>query len=159
MTAGESADSNKAFSEAARHLQEGNLGKASEIASGVLAVLPGDADANYIYARCLIETGDLERALAHLEKAISTQSSFTEAHCAVGMLNQMIGRNDAALAAFTKTLELYPSHLQANMSLGLLYCNWGKFPQALALVEKVISTQQRSCRGSFCARGVPAWRR
>ena len=157
MTAGESEDSSKGISEAARHLEEGNLGKASEIASGVLAVLPDDAGANYIYARYLAETGDLERAHAHLEKAISAQPAFTDAHHAVGVLNQMVGRNDTAMAAFTKALELDPSHLQSNLSLGLLYCNWGKFKEALALVEKVISVNSEVAAAHFvrgeCLRG------
>ncbi|MBT3551316.1 MAG: tetratricopeptide repeat protein [Rhodospirillaceae bacterium] len=157
MTAGTNEAINKAISEAATHLEEGNLAKASEIASGVLAVLPDDARANFIYARCLIDTGDLQRAHAHLAQAIASQPSFADAHHAVGVLNQMVGRNDAAVAAFTKALDFDPSHLQANLSLGLLHCNLGKFDEALALVEKVISINSEVAAAHFvrgeCLRG------
>ena len=138
MKMGKSEDSNKSISEAIRHLEEGDLAKAFQIASDVLAVMPNDADANFICARHLIETGDMDRSQDHLEKAISVRPSFTDAHHAVGVLNQIVGRNDAAIAAFTKALELDPSHLQANLSLGLLYCNSGNLADALFLVEKVI---------------------
>jgi len=144
-----SGDSNKAISEAIRYFEEGDLVQAFELASGVLAAAPNDADANFICARHLIETGDMERSQNHLEKAISARPSFTDAHHAVGVLNQMSGRYNAAMAAFTKALELDPSHLQANLSLALLYCNSGNLTEALVHVGKVLSVNTEVAAAHF----------
>jgi tetratricopeptide (TPR) repeat protein len=86
---------------------------ASEAAFQAVLQDPGNLDKNVTYAKALIDEGDIEGAIAVLERLVLLFPDRAELHVTLGQLYQRIGSDaaaaqayDAALAAPTSTPEL-----------------------------------------------------
>jgi tetratricopeptide (TPR) repeat protein len=116
---------------------------ASEAAFQAVLQDPGNLEKNITYARTLIDEGDIEGAIAVLERLVLLYPDRAELHVTLGQLYQQIGSNaaaaqayEAALAAPTTTPEIREqaeaarrqalgeasaSHLSGSLFAGMQY--------------------------------------
>jgi tetratricopeptide (TPR) repeat protein len=100
-------------------LELGRLGDAADILTRVLSAAPDDFVAHVGMAIIGEEEGDLDRAIAHMERALETQSSNAAIH---GELKRLYGRRDG--------VEPAKVHLTGG-ALARLYIKGGNNPQAV----------------------------
>ncbi len=100
-------------------LELGRLGDAADILTRVLSAAPDDFVAHVGMAIIAEEEGDLDRAIAHMERALEAQSSNAAIH---GELKRLYGRRDG--------VEPAKVHLTGG-ALARLYIKGGNFSQAV----------------------------
>ncbi len=100
-------------------LELGRLGDAADILTRVLSAAPDDFVAHVGMAIIGEEEGDLDRAIAHMERALEAQSSNAAIH---GELKRLYGRRDG--------VEPTRVHLTGG-ALARLYIKGGNYPQAV----------------------------
>jgi tetratricopeptide (TPR) repeat protein len=80
----------------------------------VLAADPAQARALVLRANLLVETEDLDGALASAQAAVSADAKLADGHLAVGVIQQERDELEAAAAAYAKYLQLAPDGLYAQ---------------------------------------------
>jgi tetratricopeptide (TPR) repeat protein len=100
-------------------LELGRLDDAADILTRVLSACPDDFVAHVGMAIIGEEEGDLDRAIAHMERALETQSSNAAIH---GELKRLYGRRDG--------VEPTKVHLTGG-ALARLYIKGGNYSQAV----------------------------
>lgn len=78
---------------------------ASEAAFQAVLQDPGNLDKNVTYAKALIDEGDIEGAIAVLERLVLLFPDRAELHVTLGQLYQRIGSDAAAAQAYQSALE------------------------------------------------------
>src|SRR4051812_12869151 len=78
---------------------------ASEAAFQAVLQDPGNLDKNVTYAQALIGEGDIEGAIAVLERLVLLFPDRAELHVTLGQLYQRIGSDAAAAQAYGAALE------------------------------------------------------
>ncbi len=85
------------------------------------------------------ESGDLEKAIAHVEKAISINPDDSYAYLVLGQIKNSIGDQEAANASFKKAIECDQENTDAICTLASLCQDQGKVPEAIRLYEKAVA--------------------
>lgn len=87
-----------------------------------LEVTTGNYAAHNNLARALLEKGDREEALRHLNMALMFHPAFPQAHNNMGVLLAAEGRMESALSHFSRAIDLRPDFAEAhyNMANALL---------------------------------------
>src|SRR3569832_403411 len=80
-------------------------GAASAAAFQALLKDPGNLDKNVTYAKALIDEGDIEGAIAVLERLVLLYPDKAELHVTLGQLYQRIGSAAAAAQAYNAALD------------------------------------------------------
>jgi len=90
------------------------------------------AEDHYYAALDLMADGNLEKAVAEYEAAVSADPSFTEAMHGLARALQDLQRYDDAIQVANKIAELDPDDVLAHTSLSVLYQKKGMIPEAEA---------------------------
>jgi tetratricopeptide (TPR) repeat protein len=94
--------------------------------NGVIAVALG-----YAYYR----KGELDKARAEMERAISINPLYPLAHTGLGVVLLTENRDEEAKSAFERALELKPDYPEAHLYLGVVYRRAGNEDAAQAEME------------------------
>jgi Flp pilus assembly protein TadD len=83
-------------------------------------------------AGALIARGEVDEAIAHIEKALALRPDYAEARNNLGLALASRGRVDEALEQYRKSLELQPAYAEAHNNLGVLLAHRGQLEDAIA---------------------------
>ncbi len=97
-----------------------------------LAVTADNEDAHFGLAIILIERGQGEQAVPHLEAALRINPQYAEAHVQLGMLLSMAGRSADAIPHYEAALAIDPYLSDAHEFLGIELFNQGTFTEAMS---------------------------
>jgi tetratricopeptide (TPR) repeat protein len=106
----------------------------------VLEDYPDNHEAEYSLALLLVETGREGEALAWLERAADGLPERTRIRYNLGLLQQQLGRLDAAEGNLRSAVEAEPSNLDYLYALADHYARRGDFRRALAVADQMIAT-------------------
>ena len=99
-----------------------------EEAEGLLLELLADDDEAIVHrtlAGVYVETGDEDRAIQHLHKALQIYERLPEAHFMLGQLLARRGEHAEAAREYLLELEMAPTHAAANLRLAEAYRSLG----------------------------------
>ena len=83
--------------------------------------------------------GNIVKALEYLNVAYSVLPNDYETNRLLGVANGIQGRNDQAIAFFTKCIQLEPENAGAYVNLGNAYYNGGQPEQGAAMHQKALA--------------------
>jgi tetratricopeptide (TPR) repeat protein len=83
--------------------------------------------------------GDPETAIDFLEKAVSLNPEFIQAHSTLASAYFMQGRLDESIAAANKALALEPTFAVAHNNLALAYFEKGAYEKAVEHCDKAVA--------------------
>jgi len=93
---------------------------------------------NGIAKSALIENANrLEQAVAALEKSVSGEVPFAEAHNSLGVACARLGRNDAAARNYRSAIELNTHLVSARMNFANLLLEQKKYQRAIAGYQQI----------------------
>jgi tetratricopeptide (TPR) repeat protein len=107
------------------------------------ALRPDNPVAHHNLGGTLHLKGDLEGAIACLEKAISLDPKFADAHFSLGLVLQARGDLEGAIARFRQALLLDPKFAPAYSNLGACLGKKGDWKDAIACVKKAIDLDRK----------------
>ncbi|MEQ8170707.1 MAG: hypothetical protein ABRQ38_17605 [Candidatus Eremiobacterota bacterium] len=93
-------------------------------------IIPDTPRGNYYEATVLLKTGNYERALYFLDKALELNENFIEALMAKGYILALRGNLKEGKDCFLKILSLNKEFPGVHYNLGLIYKNSGDFDDA-----------------------------
>ncbi len=91
----------------------GKVEEALAEAKALAKAYPEDWFIHDVLASMLWKSGEPEKALACLDRAIELNSGNADSYANRGLLLQQLGRFEEALASFDRVLELDPKHVDA----------------------------------------------
>ena len=99
-----------------------------------------DAIQYYVAANHELDDKDYDAAILSLQKAISNDNKFIEAHALMGDIYRQRRNNSAAIESFKKVLALNPDFNRAiYIKLGELELNEGQYANSLQHLEKYLT--------------------
>ena len=102
---------------------------------------------NYNYlATADAAAGEVEPAIAHLQKSIALGNRTASAHYNLGLLEMQAHRVEAAQAAFQKAIDLDPKYLAARYGLGVAELSSGHPREAAAVMQKTLEQTPHEAR-------------
>ncbi len=116
--------------------REGRLDDAEKIYRAVLRKQPGNADALHFLGVLLHQTGQSERAVESISRALVFNPRYLDAHLNLGNILREMGRLDDAAARYRQLLALAPGHALAHNNLGVVLRNQGRFDESLAVLQQ-----------------------
>lgn len=96
-----------------------------------------------------IALGRPDRALKGIEGALAEAPEDPELHLARGAALQAMGRGDAAIEAWERTLELKPSMYGALDGIGTVHLDAGRPEQALGFFRQALDIQPNFSAGQY----------
>jgi tetratricopeptide (TPR) repeat protein len=140
---------------------EGDIPKATRLFREALALNPEHEDARYYLANCLAIQGDVEGALAHLEKLTEVNPMSHRAFKQWGVMRAMTAESpsdlEAAAAALERSLEINQEETGALLVSGELALLRGDSELAAQRFAWVCHTNPRAV-GGFYLQGYLAWK-
>jgi tetratricopeptide (TPR) repeat protein len=97
---------------------------------------PNYATAHQWFAFCLAELGRLQEAKAEIQQARDLDPLSLTINSAQGWILYLNRNHDAAIAQYERTLKIGAHFVPALQSMGLAYAQKGRYPEALAAIEK-----------------------
>ncbi|HEY7302608.1 MAG TPA: tetratricopeptide repeat protein [Bryobacteraceae bacterium] len=116
-------------------VQAGELQSAGQHLDRAIQILGHTADAaypHYLRAKVYSAQNDAQKAVTHLQEAVSLRPDFAEAWSDLGLARKTVLDEAGALAAYKRAVELKPTDAVAQYRLGAEYLRAG---QAHAAVE------------------------
>ena len=127
----------------------GGVDEASALMDRILARRPDNAEALFNKACVLMEKKNFpgaERLLKHsVEKASGSESAYT----ALSGLYLKQGKEDEALAVYTKLLDLDPCNLEALNNAGIINAKKGRYAAAEELFKRVLKIEPGAKRAAM----------
>ena len=127
----------------ADHLsREGRQGEASEILRGVLAENPGDAAANFSYARILDGLGHEREAIPRYEQAIAgglPEKEMQEATINLGGSYRAVGEPAEAVEILRRGLARFPRNQALRAFLAMSLQDLGEYGEATEVLLRVLT--------------------
>jgi tetratricopeptide (TPR) repeat protein len=103
--------------------------------------------ANYYYlATVEAAAGQVDLAVAHLQKSIQFGNRTASAQYNLGLLEMQAHQVDSAKAAFQEAIDLDPKYLPARYGLGVALLSSGHPHEAAALIEKTLEQRPHDAR-------------
>jgi tetratricopeptide (TPR) repeat protein len=112
---------------------------------------PEDAEARRNLALALRATGDLDGALAELERAAQLAPRSHVVAFDLGNLQMARGAQEAAAAAFASSIAIAPDFVPARFNLANTQLMLGKAAEALANLERVLELDPGHARAGYQA--------
>jgi Flp pilus assembly protein TadD len=116
--------------------QLGSPTSAAEAYRAAVAVAPSDVEARRGLGVALIATGQPEVAILELEKALDLAKDY-RIYNSLGVAYDMIGDHASAQTYYNTGLTLSPGNLELSNNLGLSLALDGRYPEAIALLERI----------------------
>jgi hypothetical protein len=88
-----------------------------------------------------LQSGDINGAIAQLERAIAADPTDFQAHLYLGAAYGQAGRQMEAVSAVTQAVTLQPSNAQARYNLAIAYESAGYKEQALVAAQQALQLQ------------------
>ena len=82
--------------------------------------------------------GQVDEAIAHLQKALEIRPDYAEAHYSLAMALAGCGQVDSAIAHYQKALEIKPDYAEAHNNLALVLVGHGQVDSAIAHYQKAL---------------------
>lgn len=118
----------------------GRLEEAIEHLKRAVALYPEFGNAYYELGVCYYRCGLLEQGLAAFNRVLSIGGqSHAMASYFVGLINHLLGNDEAALTGFGNLRTVSPESLIANFYLAQLKIKERKFDEALSLLRELVS--------------------
>ena len=99
--------------------------------------------ARYKEANRLKNEGDLGGAVSVLESLVEDHPTMEDAHCALAVYLQRLGREEEAIEHARKVAELNPDDSFSYSQLSVIYQRCGKIPEAEEAMAKARMIQMR----------------
>jgi superkiller protein 3 len=115
--------------------------KAIENYEKALAIAPELTELYIPVGLLLIESGEIARAGAYLEKAEKANVSGAEIHYLRGLYLYKQNKNEEALKAFNKTLELDPKSVLAHYYQAVIFDRLNQNQQSIAAYQKSVEIE------------------
>jgi type IV pilus assembly protein PilF len=90
-------------------------------------------------AQHYMQQGDLQTALAKLNKALDFDPNYAPAHTVIAVLDERINKPVDAELHYRKAVQLEPVKGAPNNNLGVFLCKSGKGVEALAYFKKAVA--------------------
>jgi predicted O-linked N-acetylglucosamine transferase (SPINDLY family) len=141
--------------------QSGDLARAAQLLSEVVARDPGNAGAHSDRGVVFKALGRPDAALASYERAIAASADYSDAWSNRGNLLRELGRCDEALASHERAIALNPDCAAYHYNRGLALQGLKRWQKALASYERALAVDERhaaawSNRGSVLTElGLP----
>jgi protein O-GlcNAc transferase len=119
-------------------VEAGDFAAAAPHLDRALEILGNTEDAafpHYLRAKIHTESGEVERAAEHLQKAVSMRPDFAEAWSDLGQARKALSDDAGALAAFRKAVDADPENSVAQYRLGAEYLHQGNIKPAVEHLE------------------------
>lgn len=98
--------------------QQGKFAEARAIYEAILDSRPADFDALHLLGVLSLQTGDTQRGIDLIARALSVNPAVAAAYNNLGNAYQALGKFDAALANYAKAIELQPDYPEAYNNRG-----------------------------------------
>jgi len=118
----------------------GRREKAFESFERCLELEPDNREALMSFAELLVESDDVERALALTDRAIENNPTYGRAHHFRARLLKALGRFSEALDAFRSSLRLDARNLQTRVSIGYLELELYRWKDAEQTFEEALES-------------------
>lgn len=92
-------------------------------------------------ARLEVATGNNEKALENLQKALQLKPNYTDAVFLMTQIEVQLGQTKKAITDVSNAVLLAPNDPQLQFELGLLYYNDGNYSKAIAALEMAVALQ------------------
>ena len=136
------ADPAPALLAQALHLhQSGQLSQARALYENLLRIQPAHADALHLLGVLASQSGEHQRAVEHITRAIALQPHQETYHVNLGIAHKELGQLDLAAACFDRALTLQPLSAKAHYNKGYLLSQNGRPKEALACFEAALRIQ------------------
>ena len=127
-----------ALATAEQHHQAGRLQVAEQICRQIVQAEPHQADAWNLLGAISAKTGDRQRAVECINRALALKSDWAEAHCNLGNVLGEEGKRDEAVACYRRALELKPNLAWIHSNLGNILMGQGKLDEAVACYRRAL---------------------
>ena len=129
------------------------VAEACEMAERALAMAPDNARANFLVGCTLFHQAfmmyepdyesRMKRALVYGERAVALDENDEHAHWSLGGIYWALGRMEAAIGEFERTLEINPNWSLGLSDLGEALCYAGRAREGLAKIEQAMRMNPR----------------
>lgn len=116
-------------------LEQADYNSARQIFEQVMQVHPEIADAKYLYCDALLGLDQKEQALQRLYEWAEIDSSDPVLWQKIAGILAVAGNESGANEAYNKALQIHPDHLPAQIAYGYQLYEWGRYSEALKLVQ------------------------
>jgi protein O-GlcNAc transferase len=113
------------------HQQHGRLPEAARIYQGILGKNPNQPDALHLLGSVAVMTGQAEKGIDLIGRAIAINPSAAGYHNGMGIALATLGRNEEAIAAQRRAIELNPKLFNAWHNLGSVLAAEGRYEEAV----------------------------
>ena len=120
--------------------------EAADAYQAALSIDSKDPDLHRGFANVLLALGKPQLALAHLEIAVSKNSSDARIYNALGVAHDLAGRHDLAQEDYRKGLALAPDQMSLRNNLGLSQALSGDFAGGIATLSDLVSRPGATAR-------------
>jgi Flp pilus assembly protein TadD len=124
---------------AVQHHQAGDLQAAERIYKGILDIDPDHADALHLLGVVAFQSGDLDRAMQCICRAIKLNGTVAKFHCNLGNVFQAQRKLDEAVQSFRRALELDPQFAEAYLNLGSAFEAQGRIDEAVDAYRQALN--------------------
>jgi tetratricopeptide (TPR) repeat protein len=94
--------------------------------------------AHYNLGNLLVERGQIDEAIGHLEKVVAIEPSNSEAHNNLGAALARRGQLDEAMRHYQRALELKPGFADAHNNLGAALVRRGQLDEAMRHYQRAL---------------------
>jgi Tfp pilus assembly protein PilF len=110
----------------------------------LLHPIPAKAAAEFQRADEASRSGDVNKSMQHLQKALGIYPDYVEAHNNLGVAYMNLGQYDKAADEFRKAVALDPAADRAYSNLALSLSDLGRFEEAEVAVRKALQLAPNS---------------
>ncbi|HEY1599302.1 MAG TPA: tetratricopeptide repeat protein [Pirellulales bacterium] len=128
----------EALSIALQHHLAGRRAEAEQLYRQVLDADPDQPDALHLLGVLSHESGQHERAVEYISRAIGLRATAAPFYINLGNALQSLGHGDEAAASYQRALALQPDLVEAHSNLGNLYKAQGKVDDAVACYRRAL---------------------
>jgi tetratricopeptide (TPR) repeat protein len=139
MIATEKFDFQKNIKKAMQLHRCGDLRRAAEEYTTIVAKNPSNADANHLLGVLAGQQGDQERAIELIHRAIRLAPDMAMYHVSLGDLYQSIDDFRKSTASYRRALQIDPNLVEALCNLGNAYREKDRHREAIACYRKGLS--------------------
>lgn len=101
-----------------------------------------DGSGKFFEGICLQTSGDIEKATAAYEIALTSAPMAYRIHNLLGLCQRLAGENEKAEKSYLKSIELMPGCPESLSNLGILYQKQGREKEAEKLFKQALQTDE-----------------
>ncbi len=128
----------QAFALALQHHRAGRLAEAERGYRAILQLEPEHADSLHLLGVIALQAGNLEVALALVERAAALRPDAAVCRNNLGQVLERLERYAEAARCYEAAIELDPGYAEAHNNLGYVLARQDRLPEADALYRKAI---------------------